>query len=96
VVAAITSPPTTKARSSTRTTTTLATPISVIGDLSFNTCFSQLEPKPPSGGQKNRPMRQSAPGAVHKLIAHIKKGLTKPTSAVEGICFNACFSPLEP
>jgi hypothetical protein len=51
VVAATTSPPTTKTRSSTRTTTALTTPISVVGDLCFNACFSQLEPKPPSGGQ---------------------------------------------
>jgi hypothetical protein len=41
----------TKMRSSTRTTTALATPISVVEDLCFNACFSQLEPKPPSGGQ---------------------------------------------
>jgi hypothetical protein len=51
VVAATTSPPTTKARSSTGTTTTLTTLMSVVGDLCFNACFSQLEPKPPSGGQ---------------------------------------------
>jgi hypothetical protein len=51
VVAASTSPPTTKTRSSTRTTATPTTPISVVGDLCFNACFSQLEPKPPSGGQ---------------------------------------------
>jgi hypothetical protein len=46
VVAATTSPPTTKARSSTRTATALTTPISVVGGLCFNVCFSQLEPKP--------------------------------------------------
>jgi hypothetical protein len=52
VVAATTSPPTTKTRSSTRTTATPTIPISVVGDLCFDACFSQLEPKPPSGGQK--------------------------------------------
>jgi hypothetical protein len=52
-------------RPSTRTTTALTTPISVVGGLSFNACFSELEPKPPSGGQtkncapriRNRPAR---------------------------------------
>jgi hypothetical protein len=50
VVAATTSSPTTKARSSTRTTTALTTPTSGVGDYFFDACFSQLEPKPPSGG----------------------------------------------
>jgi hypothetical protein len=30
------------------------TPMSVVGDLCFNACFSQLEPKPPSGGQTKK------------------------------------------
>jgi hypothetical protein len=30
------------------------TPISVVGDLCFDVCFSQLEPKPPSGGQTKK------------------------------------------
>jgi hypothetical protein len=29
-------------------------PISVVGDLCFDACFSQLEPKPPSGGQEKQ------------------------------------------
>jgi hypothetical protein len=54
VVAATTSPPTTKTRSSTRTTTTPVKSISMVGDLCFNACFSQLEPKPPSGGGETK------------------------------------------
>jgi hypothetical protein len=54
VVAATTSPPPTKARSSTRTTTALTTPTSVVGDLCFDARFSQLEPKPPSGGRQKK------------------------------------------
>jgi hypothetical protein len=38
-------------------------PISVVGDLCFGACFSQLEPKPPSGGRQKkksntRPLRE--------------------------------------
>jgi hypothetical protein len=54
VLAATTSPPKTKTRSSTRTTTALATHVSGVGGLFFNVCFSQLDPKPPSGGQTKR------------------------------------------
>jgi hypothetical protein len=35
-------------------TLTPAIPISVVGDLCFDACFSQLEPKPPSGGQTEK------------------------------------------
>jgi hypothetical protein len=38
---------------------------SVVGDLCFHACFSQLEPKPPSGGQtKNLRMGTLAGGKV--------------------------------
>jgi hypothetical protein len=49
---------------------TLTTPISVVGDLCFNACFSQLEPKPPSA-------------AIEKSKKKSKKSLKKifPTSA---------------
>jgi hypothetical protein len=42
----------------------LTTPISVVGDLCFDACFSQLEPKPPSGGQEM--YMQSSQQAIYR------------------------------
>jgi hypothetical protein len=46
----------------TRTITTLTTPISEVMGLCFNACFSQLEPKRPSGGRQKRAQRKTKRG----------------------------------
>jgi hypothetical protein len=42
------------------------TPISVVGDLCFDACFSQLKPKPPSGGQEKteKPTKERIKGLL--------------------------------
>jgi hypothetical protein len=47
----------------------LTTPISVVGDLCFNACFSQLEPKPPSGGQtKKRCLKRARQDSIKEWV----------------------------
>jgi hypothetical protein len=46
---------------------TPTTPISVVGGLCFNACFSQLEPKPPSGGA-DKNVQKGAPNYVFRIM----------------------------
>jgi hypothetical protein len=42
----------------------LTTPTRLVGDLCFDACFSQLEPKPPSGGEQTKIL---TPARLHSL-----------------------------
>jgi hypothetical protein len=73
VVAATTLPPTTKTRLRTRTTTALTTPTSVVGDLCFDACFSQLGnsyPSPLQGVQTKKIVLDQAQNLTPHLTHH--------------------------
>jgi hypothetical protein len=74
VVAATNSPPTTKTRSSTRTTTALTTPTSVVRDLCFDVRFSQLRLLYDGASRTQAPFGgQTKTQASHKSVRKAKK-----------------------